>query len=251
MALRTSPLPPPLGGRRCLFEWSIDELAHFFFEIPTAMVMPLLPRGIYPVEPRPGIALLDVGFVAWGAGNWEAHWPAFTEVCVLLVVQPDLACPMPLPKFAFFALNICADYQEFLDTEPVRLHLPTFHSPLESVFDRERYAVRVSSPSGPLIELTNTQHPIHYEPVDWVGQFYTVDDGILYMGVWQWIALAAEHQAPGHAGRVFKHPVFRGMDLEPYHDTYLQAFSKPGTGSFQRFYETSSLGRAVYDRRGS
>lgn len=249
MALRTDPYPPPIGGRRCLFEWNLNELAQFFFEVPTSLVMPLLPRGIYPQEPRPGVALIDVGFVDWAAGNWEPDWPAFTEVSVLLAVQPDLSYPMPMPKYAFFALNICADFIEFLKTEPTNLKLPTFYSPLTPKFDAERYRVEVTSPSGPLMQLTNTQHPVHYEPVDWVGQFFTVEDGILYMGIWQWIGLAAEHQAPGRAGKLFKHPVFRGLDLEPYDTTYLQLFAKPGTGSIQRFYETFPLGPAVYEHR--
>lgn len=250
MALRTDHLPhPPVGGRRCLFEWNIDELAHFLFEIPTERVAPLLPRGVYPVEPRPGVSLLDAGYVAWGAGNWEPHWPAFNEVSVLLIVQPDLSFPMPMPKFAFFALNICADYQEFLDTEPVQLHLPTFFQPFTAKLVADPYAVEVESPLGPVMRLRNTQHPVHYEEVDYLGQFFTVDDGILYMGIWQWIALAAEHQATGDAGQLRRHAAFKDLDLEPHRTCYLQLFAKPGTGSVQRFYEPFALGPAVYEGR--
>lgn len=250
MALRSDPLPyPPVGGRRCIFEWNIDELAHFLFEVPTSMVLPLLPRGVYPVEPRPGVSLLDVGYVAWGAGNWEAHWPAFDEVSVLLIVQPDLSFPMPMPKYAFFALNICANYQEFLDTEPVQLHLPTFFLPIAAKLTPDPYAVEVESRGELLMRLRNTQDPMQYEEVDWLGQFFTVDEGILYMGVWKWVALSAEHQAMGDAGQLCKHAAFKDLDLEPHRTCYLQLFAKPGTGSVQRFYEPFALGPAIYDNR--
>lgn len=248
MALRTDRLQhPPIGGRACLFEWNIQDIAHFLFEVPTSKVLPYLPRGVYPVEPRPGISLLDVGYVAWSAGNWEPHWPAINEVSVLLIVQPDLSVAMPIPKFAFFAINICADFKEFLETEPVQLHLPTCYSPMTANFRASPYGVDVTSPTGPVVELRNTQPEPRYAAVDYVGQFFTVDRGILYMGIWQWIGVTAEHQVQGDAGRLFDHAAFRDIPVAAHRTVYMQLFSKPGTRGVQRFYEPLEIGRAVYD----
>jgi hypothetical protein len=88
---------PPIAGHKCIARWDFISMFHGFYEIPTRVVRPLLPRGIEPVEVRPGTSLYDIGHVHWNEGNLRGQWPEFHEITVMLV-HPDLSVGMPMSK---------------------------------------------------------------------------------------------------------------------------------------------------------
>src|SRR5262245_6173105 len=91
-----------MGDRRCVSEWHIRQMCHFVYEVPAQVVAPLLPAGLSAVEPRPGVALLSVGYVDWLPGNNEGRWPAFLELTIMVLVHPDLSLEMPTPRYSYY-----------------------------------------------------------------------------------------------------------------------------------------------------
>jgi hypothetical protein len=165
-----------------------------------------------------------------------------------VVVQSDLSIDMPTPKFSFFVWNINADLADFLAVEPAALHLPTTHLPDLSVdFDPDRYAVSLTDGDGrPVASLRNTHPRPSYRPVDFVGQFFTVEHGRLWHGLWQLEGRAMEHQRDGDAGRLHPHPAFRGLPVDRCDEVYLQIFSDPHGRCVQRFFEPTDRGPARF-----
>ena len=100
----------PIAGRKCVSRWNLSTIFHNLFEIPTAAIAPLLPKGVEPLEVRPGVSLYDIGDVLWNSGNLDGSWPAFHELTAMIVVQPDLSIDMPMPKFAFYVPKIIANW---------------------------------------------------------------------------------------------------------------------------------------------
>ena len=73
------------------------------------------------------------------------------------------------------------------------------------------------------------------------GQYYTIQEGKLYFGVWYWAGKVCTHQKPGNAGGVFDHPFLTGFDrtFSPgdVKDCYLQLITTYGQPLVSRFYQ--------------
>jgi hypothetical protein len=229
---------PPLANRRCIAQWDIKYMANFMWEIPTRILAPRLPTGIHPVEPRPGVSLLNVGHVAWNEGNFRGEWPAFDEVTIMALVQPDLSRTIEMPRFCFFVFCIAANYQPFVVNERKTIHLPTWHTNVRHVYQADPYRVEVADDHGPMFTLQNTKTQPTYEKDRFFGQYYAVEDDALWFGIWEWEGVLSVHQDSGAAGQLHDHPVFAGIEIGDQVDTcFMQLFTKPGVPCIERFFE--------------
>jgi hypothetical protein len=229
----------PVAGRKCVERWDISTIFHNIFEIPTAAIAPLLPKGVEPVETRPGISLFDVGDVHWNSGNLDGTWPSFHELTAFIVVQPDLSVDMPMPKFAFYVTRIIANWHAFVKNDQRVLHLPIEHTPLE--LDKRNYpnTLRATDGKDLLFEFNNTHPDLPLLPSDFYGQYYSVQDGKLWFGIWRFEGLLCEHQKRGYPGKLGNHQLFFG-DLDVERDcteSYMQLITPPGVNCIETFWE--------------
>ena len=227
-----------------IIHWRLRHQMAFIFEIDTAHVLPLLPPGIHPVEARPQVSLLFIGFNDYQADENTIEGvkqPRFSEMTRTILVQPDLSVRMPIPRFTFFVHRIGSDNKSFVDQEIAKLHLPSYHSPtLKTEVNETGTELWIRDEHGPIQHLRNTHAAPPYRREAFFGQYYTLEEGKLYFGIWSWSGVCAVHQRPGDAGGIFEHPFLteaRGqLPAGRVGPCYQQIFSRPGEISEQRFY---------------
>ncbi len=227
-----------------VMNWDLRHQMAFIFEVPTENVLRALPRGIYPVEARPGISLMFLGYNDYNPGNviYGQRQPAFVEITRTFVVQPNLHVDMPMPRFTFFVDRIASNNETFIQQETEKLYLPTFYSPTLVVETNESKTNAIARDDvGPIQSLINTHpHPL-YRDDSFFGQYYSVQDGKLYFGIWYWSGKACIHQRSGKAGGIHEHPFLAEL---PNHvpadcvkEAYLQIITTYDQPLTQRFYQ--------------
>jgi hypothetical protein len=225
------------GGTPLVIDWRLLRHLFFTFEVPTDAAEALLPRPLSCVEPRPGISLLSVGVLKYHAGHFgRPDAPPFHELVAALHVQPDLSVHMPVPRFAFFAISVYSDSPDFVAQEGRLLFTPTEHRPdLVVEWSDDATAVDVSDARGPIVTLQNTHPAPTYTPTEFHGQHYTLKDGRLMRGLWNWTGTRFEHmqRAPG-ASRLHPHPFWKSLPLG--RATYTQMMAPPDGAYHERFY---------------
>lgn len=225
--------------------WRLRHQMAFLFEVEMSAVQPLLPRGLFAVEARPGIALMFIGYNDYDStGNLiDGHeQPRFQEMTRCFLVQPDLSIRMPVPRFCFFVHRIGANNEVFVDQEVDLLHLPSFRTPaMKAETNTSGTELWLRDEEGPIHHLKNTHPAPVYRNESFFGQYYTVENDKLWFGVWSWRGVACIHQRDGEAGAIFEHPFL--TECEPrlaassLGRTYQQVFTRPGELSEQRFYK--------------
>lgn len=226
-----------------VIHWTLRHQMGFIYEVDLATIQALLPRGIQPVEARPGVGLLFLGYNDYQPGNLIGGQSQgrFHEVTRTVLVQPDLSIRMPIPRFTFYLLRIGSENKAFVDQEIRMLHLPSYWSAsLRGEANADGTEVRLLDEHGMIHHIKNTHPAPIYRNDSFFGQYYTVEDGKLYFGVWSWRGIACVHQRSGDAGGIFEHPFL--TEVEPslaagsVGRAYLQVFTRPGDLSEQRFY---------------
>jgi hypothetical protein len=235
---------PPIAGHKCIARWDFISMFHGFYEIPTRVVRPLLPRGIEPVEVRPGISLYDIGHAHWNEGNLRGQWPEFHEITVMLVVHPDLSVDMPMSKFCFFVLKIAANCHPFVENEARTLHLPTAFTPLHCRKSDDPTAVTLSDDQKMMFFMRSTNPNPTFHEDDFYGQYYTAKNGKLWFGPWRWQGTLCEHQKQGDHGGLVNHRLLYGdIDVErDCTELYIQMYTEPGKRCIETFYEPRLVG---------
>lgn len=229
----------PIAGRKCVSRWNLSTIFHNLFEIPTAAIAPLLPKGVEPLEVRPGVSLYDIGDVLWNSGNLDGSWPAFHELTAMIVVQPDLSIDMPMPKFAFYVPKIIANWSGFVENERRVLHLPTEYTPLEVGKGEGLIDLRATDGKDLIFEFRNTNPQLAFPRDAFFGQYYSVEDGKLWFGIWRFEGFLCEHQKKGHPGRLANHKLFYGeLNVADYcTESYMQLITSPDEDCIETFWE--------------
>lgn len=228
-----------------IIHWRLRHQMAFIYETETSAIEHLLPRGIYPVEARPGISMIFIGYNDYKAGvnfiGGEVQ-PPFQEMTRCILVQPDLSLKMPIPRFTFFVHRIGSNNDAFVQQEIAKLYLPSYYTPSMKVDVNEAGTeLRMFDDNGPIQHLKNTHSAPVYRRDSFFGQYYTEHEGKLYFGVWSWEGVVSVHQRPGDAGGIFEHPFLtetaRKLSASSLGAPYQQFFSRPGEVSEQRFYK--------------
>lgn len=217
----------------------------FLYEIPTINIRHILPSYIQPLEVRPGISLLFMGFNKFYAGNiiWGEETPDFYEFTRGIAVQPSLELELPLPRFTVFVYFVGSNYKRFVQHDGEVLFMPTFYSSTQTAkYDEQKTSVRVLDKYGPIKELRNTNPNTKYEQDTFYVQYYTQKDNKIYCGIAYEKTLSCLHQKKGDGGRIYDHPCFsefeknipKNRPLEPYMQIFtkfdelaIQSFCKP------------------------
>lgn len=227
-----------------IIDWSLRHQMAFIFELPTEQVLRSLPRGIQPVEARPGISLMFLGYNDYNPGNviYGQKQPAFVEITRTFIVQPNLNIDMPLPRFTFFVDRIASNNEIFIKQEIEKLYLPTYYSPSLVVETNEIKTNAIAKDKFGMIQsLINTHPEPVYRDDSFFGQYYTVQDGKLYFGIFYWSGKACIHQRPGKAGGIHEHPYLTELPVhipaEGSKDPYLQIITAYDQPLIQRFYQ--------------
>jgi hypothetical protein len=226
-----------------VIEWNLRHQMGFVFEVPTDGVLKSLPEGILPVEARPGVSMMFLGYNDYLPGNTISgeSQPEFVEITRFFVVQPDLSVDMPLPRFTFFVDRIGSNNPVFVQQEKALLHLPTYLNTTMKVETNEARTNAIAiDDRGPIQSLINTHPAPMYRKDNFYGQYYTLDGDELWFGTFYWSGRACIHQRSGDAGGIHDHPFLTESrsQISPNSvgETYLQLIATFDQPLVQRFY---------------
>lgn len=233
-----------------IIDWDLRHQMAFVFEIDTETAHANIPREtrLQPYEVRPGVSLIFLGYNDYNPGNiiqGEAQ-PAFKEITRVFMVQPNLSVSMPIPRFTFFVHRIASDNPAFIQQEIDWLHLPSYHTPTMRAESNEgKTDVRIMDDDGLIRELLNTHPNPTYQDDAFFGQYYSLQDGKLYFGVFYWAGKVCVHQRKGKAGGIYEHPFLTDMkqtfDAGKVGDCYMQLITAYDEPLVQRFYKPRLL----------
>jgi len=233
-----------------IIDWDLRQQFGFIFEVPVDKVKAVIPQGlnIIPLEPRPGVGLMFFGYNDYNPGNviYGRVQPRFDEITRVFIVQPNLSIDMPLPRFTFFMHRISSNNQDFIDQEVEKLHLPVYYTPsMRAATNDAKTEVKISDDYGDIEALINAHpHPVYIQDA-FYGQYYVVEDGALYFGVFYASAQACIHQRRGSHSYIYPHRFLTEsgtlLTADDIGDTYMQIITKFGAKITQRFYQPRLL----------
>lgn len=222
-----------VDGLGTFIPWNADFNMEFSFEIDLGQVEPLLPAGLTAVETVPGRALCNVGYLRFPPGTPVAG--PIQELSLAVHVYPDLSMH-PVPRFAFYVLNVASDSERFLDWAHEVDHMEVYRSPeLRFHAEPERWRVTVSDAHGPICTLANSHPRPRFKAGHAHFHIFTNKGDPCRTQRGHWIGSRCEHQRPSSASVLHPHPFFRGMDVSSAR-SYLQIITTPGELVEQRFY---------------
>jgi hypothetical protein len=230
---------PALAGLPSTAIWRIKHHFNFLFEISTREIAALLPPQLRPVEPTLGLSLVNVGYMRLHAGHLGGL-PEFDEITFSIQVGADLSLDMPTPRFALFDFRIGSGCEQFLEFENTHQELNGyFSSSLIATLNETQDEVSVQDGHGPIFVLRNTHPAPVLKKETACGQYYSKRPNGLYHGVFQWQGMGFEHQRAGDAGRLFRHPFFKEIDVEAVGNCYTQMFMAPNSEARLYSYQPS------------
>lgn len=233
----------PLSQRQRMLTWHIRRHLLFTFEMPSDILAKALPPELTVFESSPGLGLLDFGWVDYHPGNFGAGSQGFNELIALIHVPPDLSIDMPVPKMAYYVVNVGTDSPDFVEREKDTVRTPAHLLPeLQVKPDADGLGVTIGDARGTLGRIRNTHDAPKFGHEKLHVQFYTEQNDALYFGIAEWEGLFFEHQRGGDAGGPQQHPFFKnlelaGVEIEPYH----QMLAQPGGDAYEYFYELERL----------
>lgn len=234
-----SVVDPTLGGMAPTHNWRVKSHFNFICEIDSDVVRPLVPTRLALKEARPGVGLLNIGYMALVAGHLDGQLPEFEEITFSVHVHPDLTLKTSIPRMSVYDIRIGSNCKAFLDYEAEHQKLNgTYWPTLRGTLNDAQDQLTVQDESGPLFTLKNTHPSPPHKMEDAVGQYYSMYEGQLYQGVFRWTGRGTEHQRDGDWGQLFNHPFFREIDVERnVFDCYMQMFMAPDSNPlFYSFY---------------
>ena len=252
--MRTELLRESIEDMPLIIDWDLRQQMAFVFEVPTREVEPTLPAGLQPFEARPGVSLVFLGFNDYNPGNqiYGQAQPAFCEVTRFVMVHPDLAIDMPIPRFTFFVHRIGSNNETFIRQEIEKLHLPSWHSPTLRVESSEDHLSAIARDRDGIVQTYHNTNPrVVWRDEEFYGQYYTVQDGQLWFGVWYWSGEAFIHQRRGEAGGSEEHPFL--TESQPRWPAasarrpYMQVISKFDAPAVQIFFQPRCLGPVAHN----
>lgn len=234
-----------IDGMDLIIDWDLKQQFAFIFEVPTDKIEACIPKeaGVRPMEARPGVGLLFLGYNDYNPGNLinGEPQPAFLEITRFFWVQPDLSVDMPIPRFTFFVDRIASNNHSFIKQEIELLHLPTYETPsLRVETNEDKKEARAFDDQGPIQDLINTHPAPTYIEDSFYGQYYTMQGDHLWFGVFYWSGIACVHQSGGPGGGIHTHPFLteKPVHLDPSDvgTCYMQMIAAYDSPMVQRFY---------------
>ncbi len=193
-----------------------------------------MPAQMRPVEPRPGVSLLGFGLHRFVHGNLEGKLPALSEINCSVVVQPNLAVKMPVPRFSFYVLYVASSNPDFMEYATKTDKMPGYYaSNLQCHISADGTEIMCKDDHGIMFELKNTLPQPVYVTDTISGQAFTCANGEdLYCTPFTWQGTLCEHQHKGKDfGKIYNHPSLEGISIsEKYQECNFQMFTPNGAG---------------------
>jgi hypothetical protein len=223
--------------------WEFDFAMSLALELPALALKPRLPHPLQLFEVRPGVGLLNLTVLHFGADN-VVPIPCAEVICAIHVMPDQQLAPVP-PKMALYALQLGASRREFLDSRYATDRLPFLKDPLQVVIDRDRSAVEVADAAGnPIFHAALARVDASFEQDLFYSQTFAGRDGELYHGGNFFEGSRIEQQKrDGCEVRLFEHPFFHGIDVAAVgpNDVYVQMRNEPGTRGREYYFWLSPL----------
>lgn len=224
-------------------EWHFDFDMFFQYEIETKNVINFLPRGIQPQELRPGVAMICYGVSIFSEGNLAGKVPGFTEISINLVVHPNMAIEMPVPRVALFTLYSASTCK--LQFDPSMGKMPLFDQFNLDVQITDNgsngSAVIAKDDNGLLFELKNTRKDLVFEKSKVFGQAMAVMEEAIYLIPFSWEGEKMEHQNAGDSGKLYTHPALGGIIAPQPKKAYLQMQTPAHSKGIITYYDAIKI----------
>lgn len=216
--------------------WYTDCHFEFFFEIPTEQLTPLVPAPLQVVEPRPGVALLWVGFLRFEAGNIDVL-PAFHGVTCNVIVHLRVLDGGVRLDLASFVVRIASDCAQFVDWAQRVDRMTVVDCPgLRAQVDRAHASCAVEDDRGPIFTLTSPASEVGWREGLFKIQVFSQDSGGLWEAWVEWFGSYADRQRPTHPDtRLAYHPLFGELDVRTAR-CIRQMYTAPSRTAVMKYY---------------
>ncbi len=211
-------------GKDGFINWQLGYSLTFCFEIDVSEIKKIIPRSLIPLEVRPGVGILEIAISKFPDGNLGCL-PAFNEVSWCIFVHQNLRkrAPNGTKRAAFisaYMLGVAGDNDGFLKHAYLIDKMPIYickNLVIENTGMKDgNHDALVYDDRGKIANLkwTYPNFPTNrFEKKDYFIQVYIGHEGNLY-----YLSVLATgkifiHQKTENAGKLYPHPIFRGLDL--------------------------------------
>lgn len=197
-----------------LTRYEFSQAVSAFYEMPTELATPLLPRHLQPLESHHGSSI----FALTAFDFTESMVGPYQEIVLAIIVPPLIKAGGEFPKSAFYPFVLGTSTPESRAHAIERWHLPHHMADTQVDFAGIKGGVAVSVHEGdaPIIDFTVTDH--HWEAVDHLYQCNMTDDTGKYKVDIHMQGEFCEHEEERGTITIHDHAMCRGLDASEIAD---------------------------------
>ena len=216
-------------------EYVISDEINCLFDLPLDTARKLLPKGLEPVEPHHGSALLGITLFDFT----ESPVGPYQELVFSLYVVPRPGLTIRHPHAAVYPLVVASTHHEARQHAIDLWHLPHFMEDIRLEFlqqDDRSITGKVCTTDGETIVELSISESGPWKPVDQFYQSFQNDESGSYIGILAMEGRMTEHEKGTGSLKLYEdHRFFEQLDLSgldpiPMREMWL----KPGV---EKYYE--------------
>jgi len=191
-----------------LTRYEFSQAVSAFFEMPTEVALPLLPRPLQTMESQHGSSI----FAVTAFDFTESMVGQYHEIVMAVVVPPLVRPGGEFPKSAFYPFLLGTSTPESRAHAIERWHLPHHMADIAIDFVEQDGSVDVAVREGeaPILDFTVTEH--QWEVVDHLYQCNMNDDAGRYKVDIHMQGDYCEHEEERGSLILHDHPMCEGLD---------------------------------------
>lgn len=214
-----------------LTKYEFSQTASAFFEMPTEMAMPLLPKPLQVLETHHGSSI----FAITAFDFTESMVGTYQEVVMSVIVPPLIRAQAKFPKSAFYPFVLGTSTAESRAHALERWHLPHHMADINIDFSEENGSLTVAVREGdaPIVDFTVTEH--EWAVVDHLYQCNMKDDSGRYKVDIHMQGNFCEHEEERGSLTLHDHPMCAGLDAAEITDyPFRELWMKRGRQLFEK-----------------
>ncbi len=214
-----------------LTKYEFSQTASAFFEMPTEMAMPLLPKPLQVLETHHGSSI----FAITAFDFTESMVGTYQEVVMSVIVPPLIRAQAKFPKSAFYPFVLGTSTAEARAHALERWHLPHHMADINIDFSEENGSLTVAVREGdaPIVDFTVTEH--EWAVVDHLYQCNMKDDSGRYKVDIHMQGNFCEHEEERGSLTLHDHPMCAGLDAAEITDyPFRELWMKRGRQLFEK-----------------
>lgn len=211
-------------------QYEFSQAVSAFYEMPTELATPLLPKHLQPLELHHGSSILAVtafDFTESMVGNYQ-------EIVLAIIVPPLIKTGGEFPKSAFYPFVVGTSTPESRAHAIERWHLPHHMADTQVDFAESNGKVEVSVREGkqPIIDFSVTEH--QWESVDHLYQCNMHDESGNFKVDIHMQGNFCEHEEERGEIEIHQHPMCNGLDPREVTDyPFRELWMKQGRQLFE------------------